>query len=58
MKEKKPQMNATDGNDFEIFSFPLMFIYIFMLFTVKGSAIKMDREEAAFCLYEELEQCL
>lgn len=51
-------MSYTDGNDFKTFSFPLIFAYIFMLFTLKGSAIKMDRQEAASRLYKELEKCL
>lgn len=57
-EEKESQMSNTDGNDFKTFSFPLMFTYIFMLFTVKESAIKMDRQEADSRLFKELERCL
>lgn len=51
-------MSYTDGNDYKTFHFPLMFTYIFMLFAVKGSASKMDRQEVASRFYKELEQCL
>lgn len=51
-------MSNTDGNDLKTFNFPLMLTYFLMLFSVRGSAIKVDRQRAASRLYQELEKRL